>query len=99
MGEGVAAGHDVGGSAAREDLLGGGCIEVAGDDVQALLPAEFGDVLRDVDADRLNPLRTERPEQDPVVAAELDHPLRMEAIVEPDCVVLEVLHERCDGAG
>ena len=81
-----------------DELLRCRHVEVAGDDVESPLATDLGDVLRDVDADRLDTYVPSGREKDSVVAAELDDSLRMKPSLEPGGVFVEVLDQRRDGA-
>ncbi len=81
--ERVAAGDDVGEAGPLADLLRGPYVEEPGQHVEALRARHLGDVLRDVDAPRVDAGLLQRREQHAVVAAELDHARRPEALAQP----------------
>ena len=98
MGKGVAAGHNVGSAVFLAYTAGNFCVEVPGNDFQALLAGRFRNVLETSTPTASTPRRS-RCEQHPIVAAEFDNPCRAIADAQPLGIYIEVIHQRADRAG
>ena len=96
MGEGIAAEH-IHRSHPLTDAARHVAVEVTGDYVQAFGAGNVGDVLRDIDTDRLNTQLRQWLQEYAIIAAELHHTLRVEMRLEPSGVRGEMVDQRLDG--